>query len=590
MGNSPNKTIIIWIDRNVNDKENKPYQKIIENVDEIKLKCFEEINEGIECIKEIKFQKTIIIISGNFYKEFFNIFERCVDDIYIIPKIIIFTKNINEFKSFNKDKYHFHHPFYNIGGVLDDIDKLIEFIKKYVNKYNSEFNGDKKKRIKNEELIFQSIINKNELILPIYYGKYLKNISEEKINTFNKKIFKEYNSTNDEPTGFLFSQLSEAGKIPTKLLAKFWLRAYSSQTSFTNNMNNDLINKKYNDYLPIINQLYKAANECFFDTRHSKLYKGIIVRKEDGNNCWISYINKFKEIENNNDIPKAILYGKSFFSFYKDEDIVDDFKKDEYQNYRNTFFIKLILEKKNDLTFVKNSININKELSYFEKDDEVLFFPFSCFEITKIEETTKKHLEYKITLNYLDEYKILFKPKENFNLENLPKNNYLELILNSGIIDQDLIIKNGLLEPTNLFASINQSINLEEDININISNKNSSFSLNSETKILNNNIIDTNSNQSTVNLKIIKEIDNKNLLQNVQNICINTINNNNSNNHDELRNFIQDNLKENLNGKWWVSVGKKISSDYGNIDYKLVMIFQNKNYFIHVASIGSLIE
>ena len=594
MGNSPNKTLIIWIDKNVNNNENISYQKTIEKEDEIKLKCFEEINQGIECIKEIKFQKTIIIISGSFYKEFFNLFERCVDDINIIPKIIIFTGNLNNFNSYNFDKTHFNHPFYNIGGVVDDIDTLMEFIKKSINKYNSEFDGDNKKRIKNEELIFQSILNKNELVLPIYYGKYLKNVSEEEIDNFNKKIFKDYESINNEPTGFIFSQLSEAGNIPIKLLTKFWLRAYSLQTFFTDNMNKNLINNNYNDYLPIIHQLYKAANECFFDDRHSKLYKGIIVRKgnitDDGNNCWKSYINKFKEKENNDnndDIPKAILYGTSFFSFYKDEDIVDDFKKEKYINPRNTFFIKLILENNNDLAFVKNSININKELSYFEKDDEVLFFPFSCFEIKKIEET-RKDLEYKITLNYLDKYKTLFQREKNLNLEDLPKNNYLDLILNSGIIDQDLIKKNGLLKQTNHDDNANQTINLEEEENqgISIYNKNSNNSLQSDTQISFNDFNDIKNNQSKVNLNIIKEINDKNLLKNVHDLCINTINNYKFNNYDELRNLIQDNLEEKLKGNWWVNVGDKLLSNNGNIDYKSIMIFQNnKDYFIHVASL-----
>ena len=594
MGNSPNKTLIIWIDKNVNNNENISYQKTIEKEDEIKLKCFEEINQGIECIKEIKFQKTIIIISGSFYKEFFNLFERCVDDINIIPKIIIFTGNINNFNSYNFDKTHFNHPFYNIGGVVDDIDTLMEFIKKSINKYNSEFDGDNKKRIKNEELIFQSILNKNELVLPIYYGKYLKNVSEEEIDNFNKKIFKDYESINNEPTGFIFSQLSEAGNIPIKLLTKFWLRAYSLQTSFTDNMNKNLINNNYNDYLPIIHQLYKAANECFFDDRHSKLYKGIIVRKgnitDDGNNCWKSYINKFKEKENNDnndDIPKAILYGTSFFSFYKDEVIVEDFKKEKYINPRNTFFIKLILENNNDLAFVKNSININKELSYFEKDDEVLFFPFSCFEIKKIEET-RKDLEYKITLNYLDKYKTLFQREKNLNLEDLPKNNYLDLILNSGIIDQDLIKKNGLLKQTNHDDNANQTINLEEEENqgISIYNKNSNNSLQSDTQISFNDFNDIKNNQSKANLNIIKEIDDKTLLKTVQDLCINIIKNNKFNNYEELRNFIQDNLEEKLKGNWWVNVGDKLLSNNGNIDYKSIMIFQNnKDYFIHVASL-----
>ena len=117
---------------------------------------------------------------------------------------------------------------------------------------------------------------------------------------------------------------------------------------------------------------------------------------------------------------------------------MDNFKKEKYINKRKTIFIKLILEKNNDLIFVKNSININKELSYFEKDDEVLFFPFSCFEIKKKEEIIKDK-EYKINLNYLDEYKTLFQREQNINLEDLRENKYSKFVFNSGIIDKDLI-------------------------------------------------------------------------------------------------------------------------------------------------------
>ena len=91
-----------------------------------------------------------------------------------------------------------------------------------------------------------------------------------------------------------------------------------------------------------------------------------------------------------------------------------------------------------------------------------------------------------------------------------------------------------------------------------------------------------------MNLNIIKEIDDKTLLKTVQDLCINIIKNNKFNNYEELRNFIQDNLEEKLKGNWWVNVGDKLLSNNGNIDYKSIMIFQNnKDYFIHVASLSS---
>ena len=129
-----------------------------------------------------------------------------------------------------------------------------------------------------------------------------------------------------------------------------------------------------------------------------------------------------------------------------------------------------------------------------------------------------------------------------------------------------------MLEQNNHDNSVNPTNNLIEEnqgVNIYNRNNNNSNSSQSETQIFFNEINSINNNPSNVNLKIIKEIDDKNLLQNVQNICIYAINNYKFNNHEDLRNIIQENLHKNLNGNWWVSVCDKLSSDYGNIDYCL---------------------
>ena len=82
--------------------------------------------------------------------------------------------------------------------------------------------------------------------------------------------------------------------------------------------------------------------------------------------------------------------------------------------------------------FVKNNTIIKKELSYFEDDYEILFFPFSCFEIKTIEKKNNK--EYKIILNYLDKYTDLFCHEETRSFKDVPENEFSKLIFNSNII------------------------------------------------------------------------------------------------------------------------------------------------------------
>ena len=84
----------------------------------------------------------------------------------------------------------------------------------------------------------------------------LNHFSEEEMKQSVEKLFEE-NKDNEE-IEFLFSQLVEAGNIPANIFAKFWMRAYSTHTKFVENMNKDLLNKSYKDFLPIIQKLYET--------------------------------------------------------------------------------------------------------------------------------------------------------------------------------------------------------------------------------------------------------------------------------------------------------------------------------------------
>ena len=82
---------ILWLDKNVNNLENSFYQSLIMEKNTFKLSTFTEIKECISKLKQIKFEKTYILLSGSISKEFFIEFEKIIGEIKINPIIIIFT-------------------------------------------------------------------------------------------------------------------------------------------------------------------------------------------------------------------------------------------------------------------------------------------------------------------------------------------------------------------------------------------------------------------------------------------------------------------------------------------------------------------
>ena len=60
---------LIWLDPNVNNPENLYYQKEIKELNKFHLFFYTKTQECLEKLKEIKFQKTYILISGSLSKE-----------------------------------------------------------------------------------------------------------------------------------------------------------------------------------------------------------------------------------------------------------------------------------------------------------------------------------------------------------------------------------------------------------------------------------------------------------------------------------------------------------------------------------------
>ena len=56
-----------------------------------------KVNLAIDELKKYKFRETIIIVSGKLFTDFVTQFNKNLNDIFVIPKIIIFTSEIKKY-------------------------------------------------------------------------------------------------------------------------------------------------------------------------------------------------------------------------------------------------------------------------------------------------------------------------------------------------------------------------------------------------------------------------------------------------------------------------------------------------------------
>ena len=82
---------VIWIDPEIYNFENSCYVNELKSFPLIKLNCYKNIDEGLNYLKTIKFKETKIILSGKIYHNFIQEFKLNIRDIFVVPKIIIFT-------------------------------------------------------------------------------------------------------------------------------------------------------------------------------------------------------------------------------------------------------------------------------------------------------------------------------------------------------------------------------------------------------------------------------------------------------------------------------------------------------------------
>ena len=240
---------LIWISKNIKDKK---YNDYIREIDALqKFQCFttESINEGIKKIINIKFEECVIIIDSDIFQDFNEKFKKEINQLYIIPKIIVFNYINNEgFKDYisnNKDNLYFT----NEKLILENFESIKkELIINDVLKYFSN----------NDKFIFEQIKTEDDLGLLINYYKSITQPSKEEINKFNKFLYETFKNI-DLNLDYLLNQTFQYS-VPLKIIIRYWLRIFSF-IEFSEIMNNNLKKRSGNNFDVYVKLLYSGLKD-----------------------------------------------------------------------------------------------------------------------------------------------------------------------------------------------------------------------------------------------------------------------------------------------------------------------------------------
>ena len=304
---------VIWIDSNINNEENNRCIKEIESVLHLKVNCFKNAKEAINYLKEIQFIETKIIISGKLYKEFLEIFIEKLKEINVIPKIVIFEKEKELFIKNNQQyKKFINHSFYNFGGIKTTFNEIKTFLinPNIMNKLN-------KNQEDNIQMTFEYIDRQEKLALPLFYKTLIETVEIDKAEKYTNLIYQKYSKGNKDINDLL-SQIQLLKDIPIELLSKYYIRAYTIESNFYNDINKDLgLNKKEN-HLSFIKTLYEGTKlKSLSLASNNILYRGSKISNNE-----INKIEKYlkNKIEN---LPASIVFSKSFLSCSKEKEIAE---------------------------------------------------------------------------------------------------------------------------------------------------------------------------------------------------------------------------------------------------------------------------
>ena len=429
-------TYVIWIDPEIDNEEFRTYIEELRTYNSLKVDLFNNIEQAIEYMKEITFQETKIIVNGGLYDEFVKSFKENIRHMYFAPKIIVFTSNKEAFIEKNKNYQNNEDKFYKFGGVTNTFNKIKRFLRSELDNLMEIENKPKKfNEIDEINLSVEYIDTKEKLMLPIFFKAIIDEIPNDNNKKFISFLFKTYSNDNDELKKLLYT-IEPMTDIPYEILSKYYLRIYSVSSNFHKDVSKNLYLNKSKGLLPYIKTLYEGIKlKSLPLISENQLYCGVAVSDENIKKIKKNIKQKVKHL------PSSILFLKSFLSFDKDrltaESNLTQLRKDI--NFSKVFFI---LDKKEDIGYHYATFCDMEQLAFFPDQREVIFFPFSTFEVCSIKDILiNRESVYEIRLQFLRRFRKFIEIDKNI-IETgvaLPDSEFKNQICEFGLLKKETV-------------------------------------------------------------------------------------------------------------------------------------------------------
>ena len=270
----------------------------------------------------------------------------------------------------------------------------------------------------------------------MFFKAVISDLKKNNLENYTKSLYNTYSGENNEIKKLLGS-ITSMKEIPIEILSKFYIRLYTIDSDFYKNLNKDLGMNKVNKYLSFIKVLYEGLKLRSFPLASKKvLYRGSKISNNE--------LVKIKNFLNNKipGLPGSIVFSRSFLSFSKEKKLAEKFLNNSNNN-KDLSKVLYVLENDNTLGYDLSTHGDIEKISFYPNEKEVLFFPFSSFEIKSVNQFYKNNeLIYEIRLIYLGKYlkEIEDDPTLTLMPLPLPESEFRTQLLNNDIIPKEKII------------------------------------------------------------------------------------------------------------------------------------------------------